>query len=271
LDTVNSLCTSIRQILSGNNDQEAVINESRELLVKFAKEPVSLKSLLAGLIASDDFLALRWPTLDENEITVYRDSGGLFSLRLYVWDPARTYPVHDHGSWGVVVCLAGEIHERKFERIDDGHLPGFAKIKEKSSLFLKSGDTTTVLPLNDGIHQMDSVSEDIPSITLHLYGRAVRNGFVKCFNMQKNSVYRMVTPKMFDRYYAIKAMSAIGEDWCKELLTVAAKDKKPFVRLEALAQLARIDKEAALKALSLELKKVTELKDDFLDLINTLQ
>ena len=36
-----------------------------------------------------------------------------FSLYTMVWRPGQWTPVHDHGAWGIVGVLEGELHERR--------------------------------------------------------------------------------------------------------------------------------------------------------------
>ncbi len=270
-DTIQDFCGQVKRYLSEMGEQAFTAAGGQKLLGDFVRESVFLKELFTKLITDDAFLFARWPAMDPNEITVHRDPGGLFSLRLYIWHPAVTYPIHSHGSWGVVACVAGEIEERKFERLDDGTRVGHATIREINRITLKPGDTTAVLPLNDGVHQMESRTRDLPSVSLHLYGRAVRGGFIELFDLPKETVYRVGPPKYYDRYCAIQTLSAVGEGWCRELLEVAAADKKPLMRLEALSALAKIDRERAVTRLTEEVQMAGEMREEFLKLLKSIR
>lgn len=238
---VNELCRDIRELLNGTEDRETILKDGSVLLANFVKNPVFMKDLFSKLITDDDFLMKLWPVMDSHEITFFRDKEGLFSLRLYVWDPAVSYPIHSHGSWGIVGCVTGEILERKYERLDHGTKPGHAKIKESNRGILCPGDITTVLPQNQGIHHMQSNTSKNSSVSLHIYGRAVEGAGVNFFNIHRNTCYRVVTPKYYNRVYAIRALNSINDDWSRELLTQALKDKKSFVREAAQLSLDNLN------------------------------
>lgn len=267
---IDSFCEDIRKMLEAAGSQEEVFLEGKRMLSQFVREPLFLKELYSQLVKDDEFLSSRWPAMDANEITVYREKNGEFSLRLYVWDPLITYPIHSHGSWGVVACVAGVVQERKFERLDDATKPGYAKIRETGRELLKPGGTTTVLPLNEGLHQMESYAKEHSSVSLHLYGRAVRGGFIEFYDRHKETAYKVIPPKLYSRLYAVKSMAAIGMDWCMELLEAAAKDKKAFMRYEAISALSVLDKDAAVKSIKEELTKDSDLKEEFLALLKSI-
>ena len=263
MDIMNSFCAELRELLQSTESQPEIFRRGRVLLSSLALKPFFLKDVLRKYITDDEFLKKRQLTFDPNEITIFADPDGLFSLRLYVWDPAMSYPVHSHGSWGVVAGVAGEILERKFKIMDKGERPGFVKLQESSKGFLKPGDTTTVLPLDLGIHQMDPVVKEHASISLHLYGKAVRSGYLECYNLQKNSSYRIMNPYIYGKACAVRALGAIGEDWAAEFLNQAVADKKIHIRFEAIRALSRLDKEAGLKLIEEEMVKDIQPSSDF--------
>lgn len=269
MDLINAFCSELRELLKSTDSQAEIFKQGRRLVSGLALKPLFLKEIFTKFVADDEFLKNRKLTADPNEITIFIDPAGLFSLRLYVWDPAVTYPVHSHGSWGVVACVSGEILERKFKLLDKGDPPGYAKIQESGKAVLKPGDTTAVLPLDRGIHQMEAVAEEHSSISLHLYGRAVRRGLLELYDLQKDSVYRVLNPYLFGRVCAIKALGAIGEDWAAEILGQAASDKKPQIKYEAVRALARLDSEAAAKCLE-ETGRGTLSEEDFEELLKMI-
>jgi len=271
MDLISSLCDEVREMLETTDNQEDIFSRGRKLVSGLALKPVFLKEIFRKFVVDDDFLMSRALTPDPNEVTLYIDPYRLFSLRLYIWDPAVSYPAHDHGSWGIVSCVAGEILERKYQRVDDGSKPGYAKIREVKSAVLKPGETTVVLPLNQGIHKMQSVYKGSPSISLHLYGKPlIRRGYLECYNIHKDTVYRVMSPYRYGRAYVLKALGSIKEDWPVEILEQALMDKS-YMQYEALWSLALTDKAAALNYM--ETKKVGEvpLKERFADLYEAIK
>ncbi|MFX4262268.1 hypothetical protein ACOBQJ_08700 [Pelotomaculum propionicicum] len=272
MDLINSFCTELRELLKSTDSQPEIFNRGRQLLSGLALKPLFLKEVLRRFATDDEFLKNRLLTADPNEITIYVDPAGHFSLRLYVWDPAVSYPVHSHGSWGVVACVAGEILERRFKLLERGSTPGCAKLKESARAVLKPGETTTVLPLDQGIHQMEAVVKEYSSISLHLYGKSIRRGFLEFFDLQKDSVYRIMNPYLYGRACALRALGAIGEDWAAEILgQAAAADKKPHIKYEAIRALALLDREAAVKCLEKEIAGGIQPAEDFENLLKILK
>ena len=263
MDLMMSSCAELGEMLQSTSSQSEIFNRSRALLSNLALKPLFLKEIFRKYIIDDEFLKKRQLTFDSNEITIFVDPAGQFSLRLYVWDPAKSYPVHSHGSWGVVAGVAGAILERKFKIVEKGDQQDFVKLRESGRAILKPGDTTTVLPLDLGIHQMDAVVKEHASVGLHLYGKSIRRGYLECYDLQKDSVYRIMNPYLYGRIIALRALGAIGEDWTAEMLNQAAADKKPHIRYEAIRALANLDQEAALKYLDEELAAETKPAGDF--------
>jgi predicted metal-dependent enzyme (double-stranded beta helix superfamily) len=268
---MKSFCAELRELLESTNSQSEIFHQGRRILSDLALKPLFLKEVLRKYATDDEFLKSRHLTADSNEITIFIDPAGFFSLRLYVWDPAVSYPVHSHGSWGVVACVSGEILERKFKVLDKGDPPGFAKLRETGRAVLKTGGTTIVLPLEGGIHQMEAVAKEHSSISLHLYGKAVRRGFLECYDLEKDSVYRIMNPYLYGRACALRALGAIGEDWAAEILGHAVADKKAHIRYEALQALAKVDKVMTLKYLETETVEETQLKEEFAALYKTIK
>ncbi len=271
MDLVESFCGEIRHLLQSTDKLAEIFPRGREVISRMAQKPAFLKEIFYRYATDDEFLMSRLLTVDPNEVTIFVDPARLFSLRLYIWDPAMTYPIHSHGAWGIVACVAGAIIERKYQRIDGGARPGHAEIRELSRDTLRPGETTVVLPLDQGIHSMESASQDSPSISLHLYGRAVRRGYLECFDLHKKTVYKVIPPYLYGRAYVLKALGALREDWAVDVLEKAATDKKAYLRYEALRSLSQFDREKALSYIEEEIMKETALEDELAVLYKTIK
>lgn len=270
-DLLTSFSMEIKELLHSTTEQYEIFIEGRRLLAGLAGKPVFLQEILTKLATDDEFLLNRRSPTDPNEVTLFKDKDGLFSLRLYIWDPAITYSVHSHGSWGIVCCLAGAVEERKYERLDDKSRPGYARLRETGRFVLKPGETSTVLPLDLGIHKMDSFVGEHSTVSLHLYGKAVRQGYMEQFNLHKDAVYRVTFPHMNERVYALKALGAIKEDWSGDILEKACGDRRPLVRFEAVRALALTEKDMAVSLIEKELGQQDGMEKEFAALLNSLK
>lgn len=270
-DLLTSFSVEFKELLHSTTEQDEILIEGRRLLAELAAKPVFLQEILTKMVTDDEFLLNRRNPTDPNEITLFKDKDGLFSLRLFIWDPDITYPVHSHGSWGIISCLAGAVDERRYERLDDKSRPGYARLREISRNVLKPGETSTVLPGDQGIHKMDSFVKEHSTVSLHLYGKAVRQGYLEMFDLHKDSVYRVTFPGMNDRVYALKALGAIKENWACEVLEKACADRRPLIRFEALRALALSQKDTAVGLIEKEISRQDAMKEDFATLLNTLK
>ena len=110
--------------------------------------------------------------------------------------------------------------ECKYTRLDDGKVEGHAELKEVSSHAIAPGKTTYVLPLEKGIHKMENLSDDL-AITINVYGRSIRKGYIQFFDPEKNSVRRVYLPNILREALVIRALGSLGAPWSEELLKCA--------------------------------------------------
>jgi predicted metal-dependent enzyme (double-stranded beta helix superfamily) len=100
----------------------------------------------------------------------YDDPDSSYSLQVFVWPPGSATRIHDHSSWGAFCCVVGSILEERYERVDDGCLPDYARLKTLWRLEWRREDgNSTVLPYEKGIHRVGNPAEE-PAISVHLYG-----------------------------------------------------------------------------------------------------
>lgn len=97
---------------------------------------------------------------------------GLFSLYSIVWLPGQWTPVHDHGTWGVVGVLEGQLYEREFHKVPGQKFEeGGYDLKSGSEVILTPGDVVTFVPKPDYIHISGVPETHQRAVSLHLYGR----------------------------------------------------------------------------------------------------
>lgn len=102
---------------------------------------------------------------------LHRDEETGFVVIAMVWPPGSGGKPHDHGTWGVVAVLEGEVDVTNYEREDDGSRPEHAELRSLGTVHAKRGATATVLPPHEDFHSVRNVSGDRTSVTIHTYGR----------------------------------------------------------------------------------------------------
>ncbi len=152
-------------------------------LQKISKLPTELAlphaaTLLARLVKDPDFVELQiLPLLEEardREIWYvarrHEARDGDYSLKIFVWPPGTGTNIHDHSSWGAYCCAIGPVLEERYERLDDGAVPGHARLKKVWQLWWSPEDgASTVLPGDGGIHRVGNPGDEV-AISVHLYG-----------------------------------------------------------------------------------------------------
>ncbi|MGE5398632.1 MAG: hypothetical protein ACM3MK_13990 [Chitinophagales bacterium] len=246
MDTFSSFqdyCEAMRELTTTVNDPQEIVSEGQKIQARLVADPSLILDQLAAFIAGDKD-SMYWP-VDLNDLTLYRDKDKLFSVRLFVWEAHTPYPIHDHGAWGVVGGLANQVRESKYHRLDDGSREGYAELKIKSEAVLHPGETTWVLPLNDGIHRMEAVG-DTTGLTLHTYGRPVRTGFINSFMYQSHGVYKLYPMRTHRQILAVKALESIGGGQSKDILEQISRDNNQIIKdvsLKALKNISSLEYE----------------------------
>ena len=105
---------------------------------------------------------------------VYDGGGAALSLYTLVWLPGQWTPVHDHGTWGVVGVVEGQLEEQAYMRTDPDQSPdrhNGIELRRAGLVLLSPGSISTFVPNPDHIHKT-GCPEDLPRcVSLHLYGR----------------------------------------------------------------------------------------------------
>jgi predicted metal-dependent enzyme (double-stranded beta helix superfamily) len=154
------------------------ISRLREFVVAFGNlvetasgEPEILREgsrLLAELVGIDDWLPARYA---ESSVTGYQqyllhaDSRERFSVVSFVWGPGQKSPIHDHTVWGIVGILRGAEFEQSYARTSDGRF-----VEQGAPVRLEKGEVTAVSPTIGDFHRVSNALEDLPSISIHVYG-----------------------------------------------------------------------------------------------------
>ncbi len=164
-----------------------------------------MPGLLNNLVDGEGYPDARRPTMFDNEVPLYLDPQGLFSLRMYLWGPMEyTYP-HDHNSWGVIGTASEGYEVINYRRLDDESHEGYARLAEVERMRLQAGETAFTLPFSKGIHKTGNGTKGSIA-TLHFYGKTLSRGYLNGFDIANNRVYRIFPPRQKKQLLARQAL-----------------------------------------------------------------
>jgi predicted metal-dependent enzyme (double-stranded beta helix superfamily) len=238
--SLEQFCDELDFLITKDMEQAAFLEQGKTLLKKLLPNKEFVCQILEQLITDDDFVKKGIGTIDRHDLGIYFSPKGNFSMRLFVWLPTVSYPIHDHGAWGIVGGFVNKTQEIRYQRLDDCSVDGYAQIEEVSRHIISPNDVTHVLPFS--IHHVTSIDNET-SLTLHVYGRAVRKGFIKYFNITENSVHRQLTPKLDKRWHAIHALGAMGGSISKTLIEKSFHDAHPLLRWASVEVMRKVDED----------------------------
>ncbi len=134
-------------------------------------DPERVRRILGEVLADrSDWLEPEYQELGEGDYSLYplyRAEYGRCSLLAVVLRPGKPLPVHNHGSWAVIGVYRGRERDTWFRRLDDGSVPGRARLERRCS-FVNEMGTVNVVP--DGeIHSVEALDSAV-AVSFHVYG-----------------------------------------------------------------------------------------------------
>ncbi len=139
----------------------AALDEIKALLIELAARRV--------LFPWSDF-----PPPGEGEGSVlYRlseDEDHRFALYLSSARPGKGTRPHNHTTWAVIVGIEGDEHNRFYERLDDGSVPGRGEVRQSGERTVRPGTGVCLMP--DDVHSIH-VDGPQPTLHFHMYGLAL--------------------------------------------------------------------------------------------------
>lgn len=214
-----TFCKRFQEVAGRSEDIPETLARGIPLVQELIASDLWFRDFLKEGLIDRSWLKQQQPTLWPNELTLYRSPDQSFLVLAYIWEPFSVDTIHDHGSWGIVASFINEVKEIKFRRLDDGAVAGYAELEETVTKIMRPGEITCVLPLNEGIHQMGNMSGDI-SVTLNVYGRTVRRGYLHYFDRENKTAKRVYPPRTYKEVLMARTVGAMGsgEDVLREAL-----------------------------------------------------
>ncbi len=135
---------------------------------------LAIKRLLLDLAEPRLFPLADFPVTEADGTgVIYRlseDADHRYALYASVAAPGKNVPPHDHTTWAVIVGVHGGELNRFYKRVDDGPVPGEARLTETGTFTVTPGTGVTLMP--DHIHSIHVAGEE-NTVHLHMYGLAL--------------------------------------------------------------------------------------------------
>lgn len=226
MEAFTVFCREFQELLAREQEVLTILERGRKMLSALTGEVGWYQKFLRRMLLEPDFLARQKPGVWSNQVVLYRSPDGSFGVLSYTWDAHATDVIHDHASWGIISTVVGRIGERKYKRLDNNGMDGFADLKEVAFRTLGPGDTTSVLPLDQGIHRMEN-DTDAVGVTINVYGKGSGRGYSRIFDAERRTVTRAYPPHTAREMLAIKALGDMGGEQAEEILKEAAAGSLP--------------------------------------------
>ncbi|MDQ5984887.1 MAG: hypothetical protein CSYNP_00585 [Syntrophus sp. SKADARSKE-3] len=208
MERFENFCRRFQKMVADEKNIIRKIENGEELVSELLSRQDWFFDYLKNMILNPSLFESHRPGIWPNEYTLFRSPDRSFAVMAYIWDVGMADFIHDHGSWGIIGTICGNLGERKYESLDDGKLEGYAELRETKHKMYGPGEITIVLPLNKGIHAMDNPT-DVIGASINVYGHTMRQGYIQSFDPRKNTVTRIFPPRTAKEILAIKTLASM--------------------------------------------------------------
>jgi len=209
-------CSKWSEEIDGLSDDAARIAYFRNALPHLLLNRALVRCLLEDIRAGRPYPDTRKVGFFENEILLYLDTYGRYSLRLY-FHAGREYTViHDHNAWGVSGVSWGSLGVVRYRLMEDDHKAGetvhgehsrYARIEKIDHRILSAGEVAVTHPLAPGIHQTGNPGPH-PNMMVTVYGRPARRLYIQEYDSVTRHVSRRYPPRIRKQRLAGEILSA---------------------------------------------------------------
>jgi len=235
---LNAYCTEWSHALANMTEMESRIEYSSAELSRLLRRKDILVELLCSLVMGDKYPDIKKAMMFDNEFLLYSDPNRLFSLRLFIWEPGEYTSIHDHNSWGVIGPVSGEFEVVNYRRNGNAE-SGSAVLQETERLCLLPGETTSTLPLDDGIHKVGNpTAESI--LSLSIYGNALPRGYINEFDPATGEIRPLYAPQVKKKLLAIRALPDLDKSRSEDVLKQKREDRLEIIRTASLSALEKL-------------------------------
>ena len=223
---LQEFCERFQTLQKQQSNTHTLLDAGKQLMQELLRDPAWFAEFLRNYVAGAAFLGDQPASVFDNEIKVYRSPDKSFILLAYFWEGRSLCAVHDHGACGLIGSFLHPLREVKYRRLDDGQVEGYAHLEQGADLVLQPGEVGTVLPLDQGIHQTGAAGDPL-TISLGVYGRSMRQGYIHFFDPRGEKVRRTTARLVFKKVLALRALSSFEEVLGKRFLTSSLLESLP--------------------------------------------
>jgi predicted metal-dependent enzyme (double-stranded beta helix superfamily) len=128
---------------------------------------------------------------------------------MYLWGPGEHDPIHDHNSWGVIGTISDGLEVIDYRRLDDGTSDLHASIEESGRIVIGRGETSAVLPMNEGIHRTGNAGESTIAQVAVYGGNQTGRNYVHTYDAQTGRISRLYSQQNKKRMLALDALRGL--------------------------------------------------------------
>jgi predicted metal-dependent enzyme (double-stranded beta helix superfamily) len=157
--TIDDFIADVKQVLAEAGANQAALEQLAGLMRALVRSPVvaQVHDELAGNIHAG-----------RQSGPLYTDASGLTLVRGR-FEPDALTPIHNHGSWGIIGVYRGRDRYQVWRRLDDGHVPGTARVELVEERVLEPGDVAILPPPPQDIHAQQGL-DGAPAYEFVLFG-----------------------------------------------------------------------------------------------------
>lgn len=156
---IEALISSVRAICGQGEINRAMLEKIQAEMMKIAAR--------GDLFPEEEFPSPPRGEKGGRHYKLHEGSNGEYALYFNSLNPGHSTVPHDHTTWAVISAVRGEEVNRLYQRLDDGSVPGKAKIRLQGEVTVRPGTGLSLMP--EDIHAIEIVG-DAPTRHLHIYG-----------------------------------------------------------------------------------------------------